>query len=82
MVCCTNTGAMDKIFEKVLPNLQFDVVVIDECAQCCEISCWIPILKGKKVILAGDHLQLPPTIKSNNKILEYTLFDRIQKEYP
>ena len=53
---CTNTGAMDRILEKYLPNLEFDVLVIDECAQCSEISCWIPILRAKKVILAGDHL--------------------------
>jgi superfamily I DNA and/or RNA helicase len=47
---------MDKIFEKYLPNVEFDVVIIDECAQSIEISCWIPLLRGKKLILAGDHL--------------------------
>ncbi|KAM0755484.1 P-loop containing nucleoside triphosphate hydrolase protein [Meredithblackwellia eburnea MCA 4105] len=49
-----------------LENEAFDVVIIDEAAQAVEPACWIPILKGKKLILAGDHLQLPPTIKSLN----------------
>ena len=41
--------------------------------------CWIAILKGKKLILAGDHLQLPPTVKSNAKVV--TLFERLLKRY-
>lgn len=44
----------------------FDVVIVDEAAQAVEPSVWLPIMKGKKLILAGDHLQLPPTIKSLN----------------
>ena len=61
----------------------FDYVVIDECAQATEALCWIPILKGTKLILAGDHLQLPPTIKSKEAeyVLSYTLFDRMMKVY-
>ena len=64
----------------------FDVIVIDEAAQSLEISCWIAILLGRKVILAGDHLQLPPTILSRKAAgkqtdgsagLEQTLFDRL-----
>ncbi len=43
---------------------QFDVVIIDEASQALEAQCWIPLLSAKKVVLAGDHLQLPPTIKS------------------
>ncbi|KAG0170817.1 hypothetical protein DFQ28_001640 [Apophysomyces sp. BC1034] len=43
---------------------EFDVVIIDEATQALEAECWIALLKGKKAILAGDHLQLPPTIKS------------------
>ncbi|KAJ1929057.1 hypothetical protein IWQ60_001502 [Tieghemiomyces parasiticus] len=42
----------------------FDVVVIDEATQALEGECWIAALKGHRLILAGDHLQLPPTIKS------------------
>ena len=45
---------------------QFDVVIIDEASQALEAQCWIPLLSAKKVVLAGDHLQLPPTIKSSN----------------
>ncbi len=45
-------------------NLKFDTVVIDEAGQALEPACWIPIIKAKKLILAGDHCQLPPTIKS------------------
>jgi ATP-dependent RNA/DNA helicase IGHMBP2 len=45
-------------------NLRFEIAVIDEAAQALEPSCWIPILKTKKIIMAGDQHQLPPTIKS------------------
>ncbi len=45
-------------------NLRYNTVVIDEAGQAIEPGCWIPVLKGRKVILAGDHCQLSPTIKS------------------
>lgn len=45
---------------------EFDVVVIDEASQALEAQCWVPLLQAGKVVLAGDHLQLPPTIKSLN----------------
>ena len=44
---------------------RFDVVVIDEASQALEAACWIPLLGAGKVVLAGDHLQLPPTVKSS-----------------
>ncbi|KAL8860255.1 MAG: hypothetical protein Q9178_003226 [Gyalolechia marmorata] len=47
-----------------LRHESFDVVIIDEGSQALEAQCWIPLLSAKKLILAGDHLQLPPTIKS------------------
>lgn len=47
-----------------LKGMVFDLVFIDEAAQGLEAATWIPILKAKKVIFAGDHCQLPPTIKS------------------
>lgn len=50
-----------------LKNMLFDVVIIDEATQALEAVCWIPILKAKKLILAGDPMQLPPTILSLNK---------------
>lgn len=40
------------------------MVVIDECSQALEASCWIPLLKARKCVLAGDHKQLPPTTVS------------------
>ncbi|EFR01924.1 DNA-binding protein SMUBP-2 [Nannizzia gypsea CBS 118893] len=49
-----------------LKNQKFDVVIIDEASQAREAQCWIPLLSASKVILAGDHLQLPPTIKSRS----------------
>lgn len=45
---------------------KFNVVIIDEASQALEAQCWVPLLKASKVVLAGDHLQLPPTIKSLN----------------
>ncbi|KAF9523770.1 AAA domain-containing protein [Crepidotus variabilis] len=45
-------------------NQDFDVVIIDEATQAIEAVCWIPIFKAKKLILAGDPMQLPPTILS------------------
>lgn len=60
-------------------HLNFDTVVIDEAGQALEPACWIPILKAKRVIFAGDHCQLPPTVKSqeaSNKGLSKTLFEK------
>ena len=45
---------------------QFDVVIIDEASQALEAQCWVALLAARKVVLAGDHLQLPPTILSLN----------------
>ncbi|WP_207514057.1 AAA domain-containing protein [Longitalea luteola] len=45
-------------------NLKFNTVVIDEAGQALEPACWIPVLKAQKLVLAGDHCQLPPTVKS------------------
>lgn len=49
-----------------LRNEEFDVVIIDEASQALEAQCWVPLLTAKKAVCAGDHLQLPPTIKSLN----------------
>ncbi|BGP50019.1 hypothetical protein JCM10450v2_005927 [Rhodotorula kratochvilovae] len=64
VVLATTHGAGGRSLDK----FDFDVVIIDEAAQATEPACWIPILKGKKLILAGDHLQLPPTLKSSNRL--------------
>jgi ATP-dependent RNA/DNA helicase IGHMBP2 len=64
---------------------EYDAVVIDEAGQALEPACWIPILKAKKVILAGDHLQLPPTVKSSGDtkaILEKTMMERLVEQQP
>jgi len=58
---------------------------IDEAAQSLEAACWIPILKSHRVILAGDHCQLPPTIKSNEAAkqgLAITLFEKGIANHP
>ncbi|KAH9063276.1 P-loop containing nucleoside triphosphate hydrolase protein [Lactarius vividus] len=47
-----------------LHNQEFDVVIIDEATQALEAVCWVPIFKAKKLILAGDPKQLPPTVLS------------------
>ena len=60
IVCGTNTG----LGSDVLGARRFDLVVIDEACQCSEPSCWIPLLRAERVVLAGDHCQLPPTILS------------------
>jgi len=50
-----------------LKRQEFDVVIIDEASQALEAQCWVPLLGAKKVVLAGDPFQLPPTVKSNNE---------------
>jgi superfamily I DNA and/or RNA helicase len=66
-------------------NLQFKTLVIDEAGQALEPACWIPILRAGKVILAGDHCQLPPTIKSAEaarKGLNTTLLEKCVELHP
>lgn len=68
-----------------IKNRKYAAVVIDEAAQALEPACWIPILKTDKLILAGDHYQLPPTVKSGDaaaKGLYNTLFDKVVQYYP
>ncbi|KAL0586748.1 hypothetical protein ABG067_003590 [Albugo candida] len=78
VIFATNVGASTKL----LKNMDFDLAIIDEAAQALEISCWIPIMRSKRVVLAGDHCQLPPTIKSKQAAtdgLQVTLFDRFME---
>ncbi|XP_069713281.1 DNA-binding protein SMUBP-2 [Phaenicophaeus curvirostris] len=70
VVLSTNTGASSDGPLKLLPENHFDLVVIDECAQALEASCWIPLLRAPKCVLAGDHKQLPPTIISHKAAAE------------
>lgn len=69
----------------MIRNLSFHTVVIDEAGQALEPACWIPILKAQKVVLAGDHCQLPPTIKSSEaarKGLNTTLLEKCVALHP
>ncbi len=86
VVLCTLNGAASK----VLANEEFDTLLVDEASQALEAETWIPILKCKRVIFAGDHMQLPPTVKSFKIVktldkksmkLEVTLIDRLVKMY-
>lgn len=64
----------------LLRNKQFPLVVIDEAGQALEPACWIPIAKADKVVFAGDHCQLPPTVKSKEAAkggLEETLMEKV-----
>ncbi|GAA5812125.1 hypothetical protein MFLAVUS_005575 [Mucor flavus] len=77
----------------ILRHKVFDVVIIDEVGQSTEPDCWVALSKAKKAILSGDHLQLPPTVKTQNTAksnfqgmslmndLSYTLFDRLISMY-
>ncbi|MCP3662549.1 MAG: hypothetical protein GY696_08660 [Gammaproteobacteria bacterium] len=49
---------------KHLPDNHFSMTVIDECSQSLEMACWMVVGWAPKLVLAGDHLQLPPTILS------------------
>lgn len=63
---------------KMMRNRQFSTVFIDEAAQALEPMCWIPITRSNRVIFAGDHFQLPPTVKSKKaeeEGLKETLFE-------
>ncbi|HRO43876.1 MAG TPA: AAA domain-containing protein, partial [Flavipsychrobacter sp.] len=65
--------------------MHYHTVVIDEAGQGIEPACWIPMLKANKLILAGDHLQLPPTIKSEEAAREglaTTLLEKLADQYP
>jgi superfamily I DNA and/or RNA helicase len=65
-------------------NLRYHTVVIDEAGQALEPACWIPLLKAGKLVMAGDHQQLPPTIKSDAaaKELSTTLMEKAVTLHP
>ncbi|WP_457640246.1 IGHMBP2 family helicase [Persephonella sp.] len=79
VVCATNSGAGSEF----LMEKEFDVVFIDEASQATEPSCLIPVIKGKKLVMAGDHKQLPPTVLHPDAVeLSFTMFERFIKLYP
>ena len=65
VVLCTNTGAADRALRCLPAEHAFDLVVLDEAAQALEPSCYVPLLRGRRAVLAGDHRQLPPVVKSD-----------------
>ena len=72
-------GTPTSVMDKALKDKFFDLLVIDEATQATEPVTWIPMTCAKKVIMAGDHFQLPPTVRSKEaeeKGLGITLFER------
>ena len=70
---------------RLLEGQKFGTLFIDEAAQALEAACWIPIRRVSRVILAGDHCQLPPTVKSYAAMkagLGKTLMERIVDNHP
>lgn len=81
VIACTVTGAANSL----IGDRIFKTVFIDESSQAMEAATWIPIIRAKRVIMSGDHFQLPPTIKSieaARKGLEHTLFAKGQESQP
>ena len=81
VIACTLVGASNQI----LRGKKWRSVFIDEAAQALEPACWIPILRAERVIFAGDHQQLPPTIKSIEAAhagLAQTLFEKCIHRQP
>ena len=76
-VLCATTTALGS---EVLGRRRFDLGVIDEACQSTEPGCWVPLLRCDKVVLAGDHCQLPPTLVSREAAtagLGVSLFERL-----
>ena len=81
VVASTLVGANSRVME----GQRFTTLFIDEAAQALEAACWIPIRRCSRVILAGDHCQLPPTVKSMAAMragLAKTLMERIVENKP
>ena len=81
VIACTLVGSANR----VLTNHTFTTLFIDEAAQALEAACWIAIGKADRVILAGDHHQLPPTIKCIEAArggLDRTLMQKVAANKP
>ena len=81
VIACTLVGAASRVLERK----RFSSLFIDEAAQAIEAACWIAISRADRVILAGDHCQLPPTIKCYEAArggLECTLMERVVANKP
>ena len=81
VIACTLVGSAHRLLE----GMKFGTLFIDEAAQALEAACWIPMRRASRVILAGDHYQLPPTVKSIAALragLGKTLMERIAENKP
>lgn len=81
VIACTLVGSAHHLLE----GMKFGTLFIDEAAQALEAACWIPMRRASRVILAGDHCQLPPTVKSIAALragLGKTLMERIAENKP
>lgn len=81
VIACTLVGSAHRLLE----GMKFGTLFIDEAAQALEAACWIPMKRASRVILAGDHCQLPPTVKSIAALragLGKTLMERIAENKP
>ena len=81
VIACTLVGSAHHLLE----GMKFGTLFIDEAAQALEAACWIPMKRASRVILAGDHCQLPPTVKSIAALragLGKTLMERIAENKP
>ena len=81
VIACTLVGSAHHLLE----GMKFGTLFIDEAAQALEAACWIPMKRASRVILAGDHCQLPPTVKSSAALragLGKTLLERIAENKP
>lgn len=81
VIACTLTGSANRL----LSGVKFATLFIDEAAQALEAACWIAIRKASRVVLAGDHCQLPPTVKSIAALkggLGVTLMERVAELKP
>ena len=85
VVLGTLIGCKEKGPLRLLPEDHFKTCVIDECGQSLEMACWIVIPRAPKLILAGDHHQLPPTVITKNqeaaKKLSISLMERLRDRY-
>ncbi len=81
VIACTLAGSANRI----LDGQKYATLFIDEAAQALEAACWIAIRKATRVVFAGDHCQLPPTVKSIAAMkggLAKTLMERIVENKP
>jgi len=81
VIASTLVGSANRLLE----GQKFGTLFIDEAAQALEAACWIPIRRVSRVVVAGDHCQLPPTIKSFAALkagLGKTLMERIVENHP